>query len=258
METSPAKSGRLSSVVGAVRVLKCFSEIEPEIGISSLAKRLSLAKSTVHRLAVTLTSEGLLEQSPETGRYRLGINLFVMGALVRRRLDVSNMAQPFLNVLRERTGETIHLAVMNDTNIIYLYNLESRQAIRMKSYIGTLKPAFCTCEGRAIVAFSGNELINRVLHSNLAVRTSHTEIDPSKLLKMFGEIRHLGYAVDDEESEQGMRGIGAPLRDISGQVVAAIGIGGPSQRLTLKKLRGLAPVLLSTAEAISTQLGYRA
>ncbi|NBQ05418.1 MAG: IclR family transcriptional regulator [Betaproteobacteria bacterium] len=207
-ESTSSKSSRLSSVAAAVRVLKCFSEVEPEIGISSLAKRLSLAKSTVHRLAVTLTSEGLLEQSPETGRYRLGINLFVMGALVRRRLDVSNMAQPFLKVLREKTGETIHLAVMNETNILYLYNLESSQAIRMKSYIG--------------------------------------------------EIRAHGYAIDDEESEQGMRGIGAPLRDITGQVVAAIGIGGPSQRLTLKKLRSLAPVLLSTAESISTQLGYRA
>ena len=257
-DTPKSKSSRLSSVAAAVRVLKCFSEVEPEIGISSLAKRLSLAKSTVHRLAATLTSEGLLEQSPETGRYRLGINLFVMGALVRRRLDVSNMAQPFLNVLRETTGETIHLAVMNDTNILYLYNLESRQAIRMKSYIGTIKPAFCTCEGRAIVAFGGTELMHKVLGSPLLARTPETQTDPAKLVKMFAEIRDHGYAIDDEESEQGMRGIGAPLRDITGQVVAAIGIGGPSQRLTLKKLRGLAPVLLSTAEAISTQLGYRA
>jgi DNA-binding IclR family transcriptional regulator len=164
-------------------VLKCFSEVEPEIGISSLAKRLSLAKSTVHRLAVTLTSEGLLEQSPETGRYRLGINLFVMGALVRRRLDVSNMAQPFLNVLREKTGETIHLAVMKDTDILYLYNLESRQAIRMKSYIGTIKPAFCTCEGRAIVAYGGTELINKVLNSPLSARTPETQTDPAQLSK---------------------------------------------------------------------------
>jgi DNA-binding IclR family transcriptional regulator len=257
-ESSSSKSSRLSSVAAAVRVLKCFSEVEPEIGISSLAKRLSLAKSTVHRLAVTLTSEGLLEQSPETGRYRLGINLFVMGALVRRRLDVSNMAQPFLNVLREQTGETIHLAVMNETNVLYLYNLESRQAIRMKSYIGTIKPAFCTCEGRAIVAFGGPELMNKVLNAPLIARTPGTQTDSAQLMKMFAEIRSYGYAIDDEESEQGMRGISAPLRDITGQVVAAIGIGGPSQRLTLKKLRGLAPVLLSTAEAISSQLGYRA
>jgi DNA-binding IclR family transcriptional regulator len=257
MDRPISKSPRLSSVASAVRVLKCFSEVEPEIGISSLAKRLNQAKSTVHRLAVTLMSEGLLEQNQENGRYRLGINLFIMGALVRRRLDVSNMAQPFLNVLRESTGETIHLAVLNETNIIYLYNLESRQAIRMKSYIGTLKPAFCTCEGRAIAAFGGNEVISRILHSPLAPRTPHTQLNPAKLLTLLTEVRNQGYAIDDEESELGMRGIGAPLRDITGQVVAAIGIGGPSQRLTLKKLRGLAPVLLSTAEAISTQLGYR-
>jgi IclR family transcriptional regulator, KDG regulon repressor len=258
MTQASSKGSRLSSVAAAVRVLKCFSEIEPEIGISSLAKRLNLAKSTVHRLAVTLTSEGLLEQSPVTGKYRLGINLFVMGALVRRRLDVSNISQPFLNMLRERSGETVHLAVMNDTNIMYLYNLESRQAIRMKSYIGTIKPAFCTCEGRVMTAFGSNELMNRVLQSDLVQRTPSTESDPAKLVKIFAEIRGLGYAIDDEESEQGMRGIGAPLRDITGNVIAAIGIGGPSQRLTLKKLRGLSAVLLSTAEAISTQLGYRA
>ena len=86
--SAPSKSTRLSSVAAAARVLKCFSEIESEIGISSLAKRLNIAKSTAHRLAVTLLSEGLLEQNPENGRYRLGINLFIMGALVRRRLDV--------------------------------------------------------------------------------------------------------------------------------------------------------------------------
>jgi IclR family transcriptional regulator, KDG regulon repressor len=257
MSEVASKSSRLSSVAAAVRVLKCFSEVESEIGISSLAKRLSLAKSTVHRLAVTLLSEGLLDQNPENGRYRLGINLFVMGALVRRRLDVSNMAQPFLSVLRERTGETVHLAVMNETNILYLYNLESRQAIRMKSYIGTIKPAFCTCEGRAIVAFSEQEVINRVMGASMAPRTPNTVVEPAKLMKMLAEVRHVGYAIDDEESEEDMRGISAPLRDLSGQVVASIGIGGPSQRLTLKKLRGLAPVLLSTAEAISTQLGYR-
>ena len=108
------------------------------------------------------------------------------------------------------------------------------------------------------MAFSGTELMNKILNMPLSARTPGTQTDPTKLTKMFAEIRAHGYAIDDEESEQGMRGIGAPLRDITGQVVAAIGIGGPSQRLTLKKLRGLAPVLTSTAEAISTQLGYRA
>jgi DNA-binding IclR family transcriptional regulator len=100
--------------------------------------------------------------------------------------------------------------------------------------------------------------MNKVLSAPLVARTPGTQTDPTQLMRLFAEIRAHGYALDDEESEQGMRGISAPLRDITGQVVAAIGIGGPSQRLTLKKLRGLAPVLLSTAGAISSQLGYRA
>lgn len=258
MDAEKSKGSRLSSVAAAARVLKCFSEFEPEIGISTLSKRLSLAKSTVHRLATTLTAEGMLDQNPETGKYRLGINLFILGALVRRRLDVSNLSQPFLTALREQCGETVHLAVLNETSVLYLYNLESREAIRMKSYIGTMKPAFCTSEGRAIVAFGGNDLINRILKSPLQKRTEGTVIDPIELHKTFTDVRALGYAIDDEESETGMRGIAAPLRDSAGGVVAAIGIGGPSQRLTLKKLRGLSPLLINTANAISAQLGYRA
>src|SRR6201996_3170887 len=139
--------GRLSSVTAAIRVLKVFSEEEPEIGISNLAKRLKLAKSTAHRLATTLLAEGLLEQNTENGRYRLGLELFALGALVRRRIDVSNQALPFLHVLRERTDETVHLAILDGTSIIYLFNLESNQAIRVRSYIGVRKPAFCTSEG---------------------------------------------------------------------------------------------------------------
>src|SRR5260370_23462707 len=107
-EKGDSGDGRLSSVAAAIRVLKVFSEQEPEIGISNLAKRMGLAKSTVHRLATTLVSEGLLEQNEENGRYRLGIQLFTLGALVRRRIDVSKQAVPFLHVLREHTGETVN------------------------------------------------------------------------------------------------------------------------------------------------------
>ena len=98
MQEKPAEDapGRLSSVASALMVLKAFSAEEAEIGISALGKRLGLAKSTVHRLAVTLASEGFLEQNPETGRYRLGLALFSLGALVRKRMDVSNEARPLL------------------------------------------------------------------------------------------------------------------------------------------------------------------
>jgi len=258
--TLPAKeasSGRLSSVTSALLVLKVFSEEESEIGISSMAKRLGLAKSTVHRLAVTLASEGFLEQNPENGRYRLGLSLFALGALVRRRMDVSNQARPLLGALRDSTQEAVHLAILAQTSIMYLYNLESAQAIGIRSYIGVRKPAFCTCEGRVLLAFGPPELIAGVLQEGLVARTPKTNTDPKALRKTLEEVRQSGYAIDDEESEVGMRGIAAPIRDISGRVIAAVGLAGPIQRLTKKDLRGFASRVIATADAISVRLGYR-
>ena len=134
--------------------MKAFSAEEAEIGISSLAKRLGLAKSTVHRLAVTLAAEGFLEQNPDTGRYRLGLSLFTLGALARRRMDVSNVSRPLLGVLRDKFQEASTLAILSGTSIMFLHNLESGQAIGIRAHIGDLKPAHCTAEGRVLLAFS--------------------------------------------------------------------------------------------------------
>lgn len=252
-----ATSGRLSSVTSALLVLKVFSADEAEIGISSLAKRLGLAKSTVHRLAVTLAAEGFLEQNPENGRYRLGLALFALGALVRRRMDVSNEARPLLGALRDKTQEAVHLAILERTSIMYLYNLESSQAIGIRSYIGEHKPAFCTAEGRVLLAYGAPATAALALRESLLPRTAKTTVDPEVLHRVLDEVRLAGHAIDDEESEVGMRGLAAPIRDISGKVIAAVGLAGPIQRLTKKDLRALAPEVVSTADAVSVRLGYR-
>jgi len=249
---------KLSSVTTALRLLKVFSEQEPELGISALSKRMGVAKSTAHRLASALLAEGMLEQNPDDGRYRLGIQLFTLGALVRRRLDVTKQALPFLYALREQTGETVHLAVLDDINVVYLFNLESDQAIRMRSYIGVRKPASCTAEGHVLLASRTPDVVSRVLKKGLIARTPNTTTDTQAFLKILDDARREGYSIDDEESEIGMRGIAAPVRDIAGTVVAAIGLGGPAQRLTKKALRAAVPHLISAADGISATLGYRA
>jgi DNA-binding IclR family transcriptional regulator len=248
---------KLSSVTAALRLLKVFSEQEPELGISALAKRMGVAKSTAHRLASALLAEGMLEQNADNGRYRLGIQLFTLGALVRRRLDVTKQALPFLHALREQTGETVHLAVLDDIHVVYLFNLESDQAIRMRSYIGVRKPASCTAEGHVLLASRPPDVVSRVLKSGLVARTPNTTTDTQVFLKALEDARRDGYSIDDEESEIGMRGVAAPVRDATGTVVAAIGFGGPSQRLTKKALRTAVPHLVAAADGISATLGYR-
>lgn len=248
---------RLSSVGGALRLLKAFSAGEPELGITDLAQRLGLAKSTVHRLSTTLLAEGFLEQNPSNGRYRLGLSLFALGTLVRRRMDVSNEALASLHELRDRTGETVHLAVMDQADIMYLFNLETWQAIGMRSYLGVRKPAYCTSEGRAMLAFSPPAVLAGIVQNTLPARTPKTVTDPAALLAMLVEVKAKGYALDDEESDEGMRGLAAPIRDAAGVVIAAIGLAGPVQRLTQKKLRSFAPSVVAAGRAISLRLGYR-
>ncbi len=265
MQTPPSapvekvsKVGRLSSVTSALLVLKAFSAEEAEIGISSLAKRLGLAKSTTHRLAVTLAAEGFLEQNPDTGRYRLGLSLFTLGALARRRMDVSNVSRPLLGVLRDKFQEASTLAILSGRSIMFLHNLESGQAIGIRAHIGDLKPAFCTAEGRVLLAFSPPAVVADVLDGELLPRTANTETNPAALRRLLDDVRSTGYAIDDEESEDSMRCLAAPVRDISGKVVAAVGIAGPTVRLTKKALRAMAPEVVAIGDAVSVRMGWRA
>ena len=253
-----AKRKRLSSVATAIQLLKCFSEDQVDIGISDLSRRLGVAKSTVHRLAATLVSDGLLEQDRESGKYRLGIALFRLGALVRRRMDISSQGRPYLYALREKTNETVHLAILDGTEIMYVYNLESTQAIRMRSDIGVRKPAYCTAEGQAILAFQPQKIVAEVIAQGLPPRTPQTITDSAKLLKALAAVRQRGCAIEDEESEIGMRGISAPIRNDAGEVVASVGIAGPVTRLSKKAIAAFIPHVIETADLISQRLGYAA
>jgi DNA-binding IclR family transcriptional regulator len=253
----PTPAGQLSSVGSALRLLKAFTAEEPELGITEIAKRLSVAKSTAHRLASTLVAEGFLEQSATDGRYRLGLLLFSIGTLVRRRMHVSEQAVPHLQALCEGSGETVHLAVLHDTEVVFLRNIESRQAIRPRSYLGVRKPAFCTSEGRALLAFGSPQRVAEVMRGPLAPRTPKTLTDKAAITRLLEKIRSQGYAVDDEESEVGMRGVAAPIFDAGGQAVASVGVVGPVQRLTAPRQRALAAQVLATAQAISTHLGHQ-
>jgi DNA-binding IclR family transcriptional regulator len=252
------KRERLSSVATAVRLLKAFSEAEVDIGISDLARRLHVAKSTAHRLAATLISEGMLEQDRDTGKYRLGLALFRFGVLVRRRMDVSNEARPYLYDLRDKVNESVHLAILDGTEIMYVYNLESTHAIRVRSDLGVRTPAYCTAEGQAILAFQPPEVVERVIAAGLLPRTPKTITSADKFHRALALVRQRGCAIEDEESELGMICVAAPIRADTGEVVGAIGLAGPLPRLTKKTAADMIPHVIATADQVSARLGYRA
>jgi len=253
-----AEGTRLSSVANAILLMKTFSDEQSELGISALAERLGLAKSTVHRLASTLVEAGMLEQNKETGKYRLGLAVFELGSLVRRKIDISLEAKPWLMTLREQTGETVDLSILDHGGVVCVNFLESKNVNRISSGVGLRKPVHCTAEGKALIAFQPASTIDRIVGGGTVERrTPRTLIDPGPLKEELANIRARGYATDDEEYELGVRSIAAPIRDDSGNSVAAVGVTGPKQRLTKTRLLAIVPFVTAAAKAISLRLGGR-
>jgi DNA-binding IclR family transcriptional regulator len=251
-----ARRMRLSSVANSIRLTKAFSENEYEMGISALATRLGLAKSTVHRLASTLVEYDILEQNRETGKYRLGLALFELGTLVRRKMDTASESREQMYALAQATGETVQLAVFDHLSVLYIRILESRQAVRMSTIAGARAPAHCTGVGKVLLAHQAEDVIRQVLDAGLERYTEATITDPKALAGELAEIRAKGYAFDDEEIEIGLRCVAAPIRNHSGRVIAAISVAAPVQRMTKKNAQATVSAVVGAGEAISRRLGY--
>ena len=251
-------SQRLSSVTTAIHLMKTFSEDEPELGISELAKRLGIAKSTVHRLATALLDESLLEQNPDNGRYRLGIGLFSLGSQVRTRLDVAAEAKPILHELRQRTGENARLAVLHGRNVVFIHDFESSEPVHLRSITGQFRPAHATAEGLCLLAGMRGPALEAFLGEPLPAPTPNTVADPEALLDRVRRVKRQGFATEDEESEAGTRGVAAPIHSADARVVAAIGMAGPRLRIKKRDFAQLAEAVMQAAQKLSERLGYTA
>ncbi|MDE8349450.1 MAG: IclR family transcriptional regulator [Acidocella sp.] len=249
------KDGRLSSVATAMLLLKSFTDEHNELGIGALSRQLGLAKSTVHRLASTLLDAGMLDQNKETGKYRLGVTIFELGMLARRKMDIYNEAKIFLRELREKTRETVNLAIMRDDSLIYLNSLEGPSAIKVRSHMGLRLSAHCSAEGKVLLAFGAPDEQARVVAQGLSRQTLNTITDPAVFAEEMKLVEDRGYATDYEESEIGVRSIAVPVFSGGNDVAAAVGISGPVQRLTKRTLISYLPALTLAAEAVSIRLG---
>src|SRR5205807_8930443 len=184
---------RLSSVANAIRLLTSFSGEENGLGITTLANGVRLAKSTVHRLAATLTGAGFLEQNSDTGRYRLCVALFELGALVRRRMDVANAARPKLRELLEKTGETVQLGIVDHFSVLYVYEMESRRAIRMAAAVGGRAPLHCTAVGKVLLAHQPVDYVKQVIAQGLKAHTANSMTKREALLAGPNEVAEPEY-----------------------------------------------------------------
>jgi IclR family transcriptional regulator, KDG regulon repressor len=247
----------LSSVRNAARVLKVFRSRERELGVSELARRLGLGKSTVHRILGTFAAEGLIEQNPETGCYRLGLVMFELGEAVRVHMDLHAAAGPVLAGLREQTRESCQVGILDGTDVVYVDRLESPQTLRLFTETGRRVPMHCTSSGKVLLAHIAAAERERLLTRGTLVRlTPRTITNPRTLQAELATVRRRGWAEAVEERELGVASIAAPIRDSTATVVAALSIGAPLVRLGPAARRRLAPVLIEAGEAASRRLGW--
>ena len=247
---------RIQAIERAVAILNAFTAEDHELGVTELADRLGLHKSTVHRFMVNLDAAGMVERNPRTGRYRLGMRIFELGGLVKQRMNLWDEALPFLESLVRDTGETGHLAVLDGGEAIYIERVEARRALRVPAAIGRGSPAHATNLGKVLLAdLDPSRLVEIVRERGLSAYTPNTIVDPAALELELTRIRERGYAVDNEEYDEGLRCIGAPVRDHSGHVVAALGIGGPVTRVTPARVEELSTLVMAAAAGLSRRLG---
>lgn len=252
-----ATPGGLSTVRNAARLLKVFRSREADLGVTELARRLGLGKSTVHRLLTTLVAEGLIEQDPRTGGYRLGIVMFELGEAVRVHLDLHAAVGQVLGELRAQTGESSQVGVLDGHEVVYVDRLESAHSLRLFTETGRRVPVHCTSSGKVLLAYLPEARRHTVLRgAPLTALTPHTITDPEQLAAELARVRRRGWAEAVNEREIGLASIAAPVRDINGEVVAAISIGVPLARCTVMSLRRLAPTIMEAAEAASRRLGW--
>lgn len=241
----------IQSLAKGLKILNLLEHSRQGMGTTEVANQLDIDKSSASRLLHTLANYGFVEQDEATARYLLGPQLVTLGQRLLNRITLRDHARPYLYELVDKTGECAHLAIQAQRQALYIDQVESTAALRVESEIGALAPLHCTALGKTLLAFGEGRIPDE-----LQPYTRRTVVDRSSLAARLGQTGRRGYAIDDEEYNYGVRCVAAPVYDHQGKLVGAIGISGPSGRITLERIDEFGAVVKDVAGALSARLGY--
>ena len=242
----------------ALAALAALSNSTSDCSLAELCPALGLHKSTAHRLMMVLEQHRLVVKSPETGRYRLGLRLYELGSRAIDGLDLRGRARPYLDRLQERFGETVFFCILDEGQVFYVDKVESQRSVRTACTVGSRAPAYCTAVGKAMLSeLPDTEVAAIVRKSGMKTITANTITTLARLKNELRAVRSRGYAIDDEEKEEGLRCVGAIVHAHSGKLSAAMSISGPAFRMTKERIPEVAQALMQAAGALSTELGYQ-
>jgi DNA-binding IclR family transcriptional regulator len=243
------------SVDRAAALLLALGDSQGEAGVTELARRLGLHKSTASRLLATLQRRGLVEQDDETGKYRLGLVVIRLAERAEKTLDLRGIAMPELERLARLTRETTGLGVLDGDQLLTVAQADGPNLIAVGDWTGRSVPLHCVASGKVLMAALAEREVLRIVRRGLVAYTERTITELEPLLEELSRIRRRGYATAIGEYEAGLNAVSAPVHDARGSVIAAVDIWGPAFRLTPRRIPELSVQVREAAAAISVRLG---
>lgn len=252
------KESHVQSVQRALQLVELLAAEKREMSLTEIAQKAGWPKSTVHGLLSTLRDFHYVEQSAETGRYRLGVRLFELGNVVAGSWDVRAAAKPAMQRLSAQLGETVQLGAEDKGEVLYLEKIESTQLMRIVSETGARLPMHCSGLGKVLLAYKTPAEVKWIVsQKGLPALTAQTITSMDRLERELAEIRRRGYGFDNGEIMDGLRCVAAPIYDGNGRVRYALSISGLSANMQGDRLEKVIQAVVEAAHSISYSMGYR-
>jgi len=248
--------GTVQSLLRAISLLEILSEDDEGYRLVDLAARAGLSTSTTHRLLVTLEQKRFVHFSRDSSLWFVGVRCFSIGAAFPRRRNFATLALSFMQRLRDLTGETVNLGLLDQGDVVFLTQVESREMMRAITRPGGRTPLPCTAMGQALLSVMGEREVAELLKQHgLPRRTPNSIARPTLLNEVLAAARMHGYAVDDEENAVGLRCVAAPIFDEYRRPYAAVSIAGPTVRVTRSRVPEFGAHAIATAREITEATG---
>lgn len=243
-----------NTLLKGLAVLELLSRTPRPLSLTQIGKELGMGKSNVHRLMQALVDTRFVLRDEESATYTPSIKLWELGSAVLGKLDLRRHAERQMESLMECTGESVHLSVLDGIEVVYVHKVDSASPVRAYTQIGGRVPAYCVATGKAQLAFAGDHVLETACTA-LRRHTDSTITDRGAFRKDMQKVRERGYATNRAEWREGVWGIAAPIMDMRGFVIAAVGISGPAAGFRKSVLPAWADAVMATASAISDALG---
>ncbi len=247
----------VQSLERAFDILELLCKSRNGLSIGALSSQTGLHKSTVHRLLATMCNRGYVQKDTDTSIYHAGMHICELGGYITDNMDVIDRARAPMERLVKQTGETVHLVMRDENDIVYIHKVEGHTGgMRMVSRIGMRRPLYCTGVGKAMLATWSEEEVKKLWEqSDIQKLTPYTIVDENQFFREIAKIRKLGYSLDNQENELDIRCIAVAIKDYSGKANYALSISAPLSRMTDERIEQLKIPLLEERNIIASMLG---